>query len=318
MRSVQPPEEPQETATTTPPQPPTLQDANPTSQAGDVVSAPATETPAQPPTEPGKPWWRRLGPVLTAGATVLGAVIGVIQVWPLIFSDSSSLNTLETVAKPYRPDEVAHYVLPLMTDFTDFPFADAQCGDEQLNWLDSKGRRFQRDYIVQVRNTAQSGAIIALQNFHAEGDLAQQNEGMILECDRLEGSGVVTEPAQLRLDTDVAAYFDKSKLGNAGTGQPNMPLGYNLAPGETGQIVMSLSSIADFSGTLMVSGAVGKESGNLPIALEGGEKNINFLGASTSHQVMLRIAAGRLECDVISTKESFVCDISQLTTGSPQ
>lgn len=318
MNSVEPPEEPQGAASATPSQPPALHDASPTSQAVDVACAPVPEMLALPPAEPGKPWWRRLGPVVTAGAAVLGAVIGVIQVWPLIFSDSSSLATLETGAKPYRPDEVAHYVLPLMTDFTDFPFAAAQCGDEQLNWLDSKGRRFQRDYVVQVRNTARSGSIIALQNFHAEGELAQQTEGMILECDRLEGSGVVTEPAQLRLDTDVAAYFDKSKLGNAGTGQPNMPLGYNLAPGETGQIVMSLSSIADFSGNLMVSGAVGKESRDFPIALEGGEQNINFLGASTSHQVMLRVAAGRLECDVISTKESFVCDISRLTVGTPQ
>jgi hypothetical protein len=101
--------------------------------------------------------------------------------------------------------------------------------------------------LLSVRNTAEKGPFISLQNFHGDGNLASSPVGIVVECDR-GSSAAVAEPAHLQLDTETGAYFDKSQFGAAGQGVPNTPLAHNLEPGETGQIVLSLSSFRNFGG----------------------------------------------------------------------
>lgn len=243
-----------------------------------------------------------------AGAgTLVGLAVGIISVLPIIFDNSSSLDTLSLSASPYRTDEVKHYLLPLDAPIEQLPSSDAGCSKEQSAWLDEHGRAFQRDYLVEVRNTADSGPFIALQNFHGSGELRSSSEGLVIECD-MSSSTAVAEPAHLQLDTTVGAYFDKSRFGNAGQGAPNTPLAYNLEPGETGQIVLSLSSLQDFEGTLQVTAAVGDDIQNLPIALPAADSTISFFGSSLGRAVLLRINGNELLCESLSASVDEECD----------
>lgn len=261
--------------------------------------------------QPSRPWWKRLGPVLTGAATAIGVVVGIVSIVPIIFSNSSSHETLLLSAKPYRSQEVTHYVLPLDAPIQTFPSGSGACSNDQAAWLAEHGRKFQRDYILEVRNTAESGPFISLQNFHGNGELSSMPEGIVVECD--QGSSVaVAEPAHLQLDTEAGAYFDKSQFGAAGQGVPNTPLAYNLEPGETGQIVLSLSSLRDFRGELSVSAAVGKTMKDVKLTLPPGTSGIEFPGASTSRALLLKVVDGQLSCQPLAQKFAQGCQLESL------
>lgn len=260
-----------------------------------------------------KQWWKRTGPLLTGLGSLIGLAVGIISILPIIFNNSSSLNTLSLSASPYRSDEVRHYVLPLNAPIEQFPPSEVSCSEEQSVWLDAHGERFQRDYLIEVRNTAENGSFIALQNFHGVGRLSSGSEGVVVECD-MTSATAVAEPAHLQMDTTTGAYFDKSDFGDAGQGAPNTPLAYNLEPGETGQIVLSLSSLKDFEGSLQVSAAVGKEIKNVSLTSSGAPLTIAFPGSSLSRTIAIKVEGDRLVCEPLPASPEGDCDVHRLFT----
>lgn len=242
--------------------------------------------------------------------TLAGLAVGVISVLPIIFDNSSSLDTLSMTMSPYRPEEVRHYLLPLNSPIEDLPPSDASCSAEQAAWLDDHGVRFQRDYLIEVRNTADSGPFIALQNFHGAGQLGPGSDGIVVECD-MSAATAIAEPAHLQLDTTMGAYFDKLSFGEAGQGAPNTPLAYNLEPGETGQIVLSISSLRNFTGKLEASAAVGEEIRNVPLE-SSDSSTITFPGSSLNRAILAKVDGSELICDSLSATVESECDVVSL------
>ena len=253
-------------------------------------------------------WRSKVAKFCAAVAGILTFVIGIISIWPILFSDSSGTQSLDATLEPYRAETVSHYALPLTAPVDTFPVGGPVCTSEQQAWLAAYGVRFQRDYLVEVRNTASSGSSIALTNFHGAGDSVNASgSAVIVECDVTGESGVVTEPARLVLSSGEAAFFDKTIHGSTGQGQPNAPLAYNLRPGETGQIVLSIMSAKDFKGALAVAAAVGGDQ--VDVTVEGPEGTLlEIPGAMSPRTILVTVQDGGLKCNVFANVSAQIKD----------
>lgn len=276
---------------------------------GNGPTPPTTATPAAD-LEPRQPpaWRSKIVKLCGAVAGILTFVIGIISIWPILFSDSSGTQSLDTTLKPYRAETVSHYALPLTAPVDTFPVGGPVCTSEQQEWLATYGVRFQRDYLVEVRNTASSGSSIALTNFHGAGDSSDTSgSAVIVECDVTGEAGVVTEPARLVLSSGEGAFFDKTIHGATGQGQPNAPLAYNLRPGETGQIVLSIMSAKDFTGALAVAAAVGGDQ--VDVNIEGSTGTLlQIPGAMSPRTILVTVQDGGLKCNVFANVSAQIQD----------
>ncbi|WP_307101494.1 hypothetical protein [Arthrobacter globiformis] len=229
---------------------------------------------------------------------VVTVITSVVSIWPIIFKDESSLQSLKITMKPFRAADVSHFGLPVSAPIESFPKGGHLCSPEQEEWLNQHGVRFQRDYLVELRNSAGGGGSLAVSHFRgAARSTAPVNAAYTVECDKTGDGGVVAEPARLPLDSGEGAFFDKSVMGPAGTGQPNTPLAYNLRPGETGQIVLTLSALSNFNGDVTVDVASGDESSEVKVAQEQGAP-IEVPGVLSPRTILIKVEDGALVCHV--------------------
>ncbi|MDP9936304.1 hypothetical protein J2T11_002666 [Paenarthrobacter nicotinovorans] len=223
----------------------------------------------------------------------------VISVFPVLFKDESNVQSLKTAMKPYRAESVSHFALPVGAPIDSFPSGGTLCTNEQEEWLQRYGVQFQRDYLIELRNSAGGGGSLAVANIRGHASKSNPvGAAYVVECDKSGDSGVVAEPGRLLLDSNEAAFFDKTTLGAAGTGQPNSPLAYNLRPGETGQVVLSLSARSDFTGDVVTSVSAGDRTSDVKISPEGSGE-ITIPGVLSPRTILITVRDGKLKCNVI-------------------
>lgn len=230
----------------------------------------------------------------------IGILSGILGIWPFFFSDNSRISSLDMSVEPFRAEEVFHYALPVTVDLSTFPEGGPVCTPEQKAWLDEHGTSFQRDYLMEIRNTASGGSAISLDSVSGQGESTSPTERRVtVQCNMTGESGVVTEPARVDLTTGAGAFFDNSGQGGGeGRGQALTPLAYNLRPGEVGQVVLTMSSTADFTGSLVAEVTVGKDSEVLPFrgAQEG---QLSMPGVESPRSLIFDVESGGLSCRIV-------------------
>ncbi|WP_454810568.1 hypothetical protein [Paenarthrobacter nitroguajacolicus] len=246
--------------------------------------------------------------------TIVTLITGVISVFPILFKDESSTQSLKISMKPFRPETVSHFALPVGAPIDSFPAGGPFCTSEQETWLSQYGIPFQRDYILDLRNSAGGGSSLAVGNIRGVPNSSSPvGAAFIVECDKSGDGGVVAEPGRLLLDSGEGAFFDKTAFGPAGSGQPNTPLAYNLRPGETGQIVLSLTAKSDFQGQVVTSVSVGDQTADVKVPLTGANEVV-VPGVVSPRTILVTVEGGLLKCNVIPNPTAQVssCDVHDL------
>ena len=259
-------------------------------------------------------WKTKVGRIWTVAVAVVTVATSVVSIWPIIFKDESSASSLKIAMKPFRSELVSHFALPVGAPIETFPSGGPLCSPEQERWLQEHGQQFQRDYLVELRNSAGGGGSLAVSNFRGVAESSTPVQAAYtVECDKAGDGGAVAEPARLLLDSGEGAFFDKSALGPAGTGQPNTPLAYNLRPGETGQIVLTLSALSDFSGKVVVNVAAGNDASDVAIATTQQEP-LQVPGVLSPRTILVKVEDGGLNCTVVPNPSARVtsCDAQEL------
>lgn len=289
----------------------------PENDGQEPVAAPSAEQGAVVKTMKRSIWKSRVPRVWAVIVAVVTLITSVVSIWPILFKDESNAQSLSVKMKPFRAESVAHFALPVGAPIETFPTGGPLCSQAQEEWLQQHGVRFQRDYLVELRNTAGGGGSLAVSNFHGVAKSSVPGKASyVVECDKTGDGGVVTEPARLLLDSGEGAFFDKSVLGAAGTGQPNSPLAYNLRPGETGQIVLTLSAVSGFEGDVVASVAAGNDTAEVKVSTMNGDP-VKMPGLISPRTILVSVADGTLNCHVVPNPSALIdtCNAKDLFTA---
>lgn len=239
------------------------------SSSSHSATAPSTSVPEhplpseQPPAqaEPPKPIQARrrtLGRVwaIIAGVVgVVGAVTGVISIVPILTANSSGLDDLRLAASSF-PESATEWALPLGTDLTSYPGAGGEgCTDERREWLEARATQIHRSLLIDMRNVADSGPMLSVSDVRIEGDRFPDTDTAVLViCDPASTAPQPLEAAMLDASTaGSVAVFAAEAYGIQQEGLPDLPVSWNLAPGETGLVVLRIGSSVAYDGALTAS-----------------------------------------------------------------
>ncbi len=248
--------------------------------------------------------------VLSATVAVVGAITGVITVVSALTRDVSGFSSLSVTAAP-SDSGVKEFALPLSFIDSDFPASDQPCSKEQLAWLDDHAEPVQRRFRVSMRNNAGEGAMLALVDFRADvkPDGTAPATHVLVVC--AEDSVTPTaRAAGLEVDlSDATARF--RALGSSQQSQPipDIPVSWNLAPGETGTLDIELSAEHSAKGALVVTALSGRDKSDVKI--EGTE--FTLPGFWRRGESYLLIGASGMECARNVTGLRDICTDDDLT-----
>lgn len=212
-----------------------------------------------------RPWWQRTWAIISAIVAVLGAVTGVVGIWPLVFRNATSLDSLTVSVEAADSQRIGVFAVPITAPWQTFPTSESTCDASQLAWLEANGTPLPERFLVSVSNTADDGAMLSLKDFRGEGEATGSVPlHVAVTCDQAGGASnlrsALIDPSTDRVGVYVAA--DPS--------QPASPLVFTLAPGENGQFALSIRSSADFSGAIVFTEALGDQSRVVTLPIEGG------------------------------------------------
>lgn len=267
-----------------------------------VAQSAASASPSPPPAEPAGKFWTKTKVIVSGTIAFLGAVTGVISVIPILTRDATNFSHLQISAEPIS-GSATEWAIPEGSLDAGFPADAAPCGPEQLDWLKSHAQPMQRGFMVNARNVASEGAMLALTEFRSS-ETGAEDRGPLsvrLVCDP---SGVAPEDvyyAKLAADDPRReAVHVRAKADAAPNSSPEMPVAFNLAPGESGKIPFELFSRNPASGHLEVTVRSRDEDRvyeiegsdfKLPALLFGGEM---YLFTGSDGLVCLQAEAGVL------------------------
>ncbi|MEV6242776.1 hypothetical protein [Lentzea sp. NPDC051838] len=203
------------------------------------------------------------GLVIVAGVVGgIAALTGPVRDWFTDRTDTSSL-----AAEPANKPQVTHFALPLDVPFEQMPFASTNvCGGDQVEWLRRFGTEIPRNQGIAIRNSADDGAMLTIDNIRAvDVETTKAQPSVHFECpDQGNGEFVALE---LRLDRDLKAY-EKAE------GQ-SRPFAFNLEPGETGNVLVQLKADGDnaYSGRLVADVRTGDSKETVSLPLNGEDRN---------------------------------------------
>lgn len=147
-------------------------------------------------------------------------------------------------------------------------FAKDPCGLEQQEWLEHHAKRIQREFLLSVRNVAKEGPMLALTNFRStsEGD---SNRGAISVRIICDSKGIVprsvTYAKLVADDPSRGAFIVRQDLGGPYGTAPEVPLAFNLAPGESGSIPLYLFSRNPVHGVFRTTVLSGEDTRDIEI-----------------------------------------------------
>ena len=231
-----------------------------TPEPNPVVTAEAG-TQARAAAAPPRAWWKV--PVAIGGAvvSVIGALWTFYEIKDEFFADTSRHSSVTIAVQPY-PATATEFAVPVTTDFGDFPDSDGTCSETQRTWLAEAGHAITSRLIVDLRNTASEGAMVVVKDFSVTGTRTTDDERYLrVICD--SAPTPVTPLRSARLDATTpqgVAVLSANAFGATSDGLPDTPVAWNLAPGETGQLVIRVFSRAAVTGELVATVLVGESA----------------------------------------------------------
>ncbi len=269
-------------------------------------------TPASAPTAARPNFFRRLSPVgrvIGGLVAAISFVTGIIAVVPIFTRDATNFDSLRLEGTVL--DRYLEYGVPMSVDLTDFPQGSpGVCDPAQQAWLESRGQAITTTFLIDVRNVASEGPMLALKNVRGVGDQAGDPPLLKVVCDPSGASSVNLQAARLLIsDAAQVAYFDKSAFGHTQEGIPDSPVAWNLAPGETGQFALTILPTQGFTGQLALTAISGTDEREFTILEE-----ITVPGLVRAGLTYLMVDGG-LNCLRIDGAERIPCEIGELTNG---
>lgn len=254
--------------------------------------------------------WAAIGAVIG----VVGAVTGVISVWPILTANASGVDDLRLSASPY-PAAVTEWALPLGADLSTYPSGGEGCTDERRAWLEERATPVHRSIVIDMRNVADSGPMLSISDVRLEGDrFAGRASAVLVVCDPGAAPPQTLEAAELDASTaDAVAVFSPEAYGIQQEGLPDLPVTWNLAPGETGLVVLRIGSSVAYEGTLTASVVDRGETTTVPILVDDAETLA--APALVELGVVHLLAGSELAC-VDERDPAAVCDAAAVMGGS--
>ncbi|KAA9083796.1 hypothetical protein [Microbacterium radiodurans] len=243
--------------------------------------------------------WSLLGRVWAgfgAAVGVIGAVTGVIGILPILTATESGADSLTLTATPY-PASVSEWALPLDADRSTYPNdPDPACTAERQEWLAARAQPIRRTVLFDLRNTATSGPMVGVTDVRIDGErFPHRSEAILVVCDSEPKPPVPMAAARLDASsTGGVAVFSAENYGIQQAGLPDMPVTWNLAPGETGLVVLRIGSSVAYEGTLTAS--VVESGRSAPVTISVGEaERLSAPALRAEGEVYLR-AGSELVC----------------------
>lgn len=253
--------------------------------------------------------------IIGAVVGVVGAVTGVISVWPILTANASGVDDLRISAMPY-PESATEWALPADTDLSTYPAGTSEaCGPQQREWLQQSATQIHRTLLLDLRNVADSGPMLSISDVRIEGERATNRAPAVLVvCDTSAAPPRPLEAAMLDASSARSvAVFSAEAYGIQQEGLPDLPVTWNLAPGETGLIVLRIGASVAYDGTL-TAGVVDKGTkSDIEIAVDGVE-SLSAPPLVALGEVHLR-AGSALTC-VDESDAATVCDVDALMGSS--
>lgn len=196
--------------------------------------------------------WKLTGKVLSSIIAVVSLIVGVIAVVPILTRDATNFSALEVIVIPY-PATSTDWAVPRTAPFNTFPAgAEDTCSDAQRDWLRTYGTQITSRILVDMRNTASEGPMLTVKDFRIEGERTDVSPAAVrVICDTEPDSSVVIQTARLKSTTDESrAVLQASAFGATTEGLKDTPVAWNLAPGETGLVIIELSAPTTLAGHL--------------------------------------------------------------------
>lgn len=253
---------------------------------GEPVALSAASPPPAPESPRKKRWWQHAWAVIGVVVGIVGAVTGVISILPIIFRDATDPESLNVSVESADAEFAPVFAVPLLADWASFPTATRACSAEQLAWLQSEGIPLRERYLVTVGNAAQEGATMSLAKFRGEGSVGGPATAVAVVCDQTGAGTPAMRAARIDPATGAGAAYvlpDPSL--------PSNPLVFNLAPGESGQFALLVQSSAAFTGDLVFTGSVGKQTWQETLPLKG---ELDLPGVAEQR---LAVVDGVLSCE---------------------
>jgi len=255
-------------------------------------------------------FFRSLSPlsrVISALVAGISLVTGIIAIVPILTKDATNFSSLRAAAEPLGGE--LEFGLPSSAPFNTYPTGTADaCTPAQQKWLEANGEPITTRFLVDLRNVASEGAMLALKSFRGDGKSGSDAPLIKVTCDPTGGSATSVQAARLLVsDPTQVAYFDKSAFNQTKEGIPDSPVVWNLAPGETGQLVLALFPTASFTGGLDVTAVRGTEQRDFPIEVDGKAKfsvpglafgGMTFLQAGATLKCIRLAGSGRVPCEL--------------------
>lgn len=254
------------------------------------------------PKKPGGKFWTRTKVIISGTIALVGAVTGVISVIPILTRDATNFSHLEISATPIT-GAASEWAISAEALDQEFPSTGPICGPDQLAWLEAHAKPMQRSYMLNMRNVASEGAMLALTEFRstAAGDEDRGPVSVRLVCDPSGSMPELMYYGKLVADApSLDAVHVKLQAGAAPNSSPEMPIAFNLAPGESGKIPLDLFARNPVQGAVQVTVLSRDEERvieidgsefEMPALLFGGEM---FLVTSNDGLSCQRVDAGTL------------------------
>lgn len=247
--------------------------------------------------------------MLSGIVAVVGAVTGVLSVVQFATRDTSSLATLTLSAAPVSR-AATEFALPLSKLGAEFPVDSEPCGAVQRQWLNENATEVHRLFRIEMRNTASEGAMLALTDFRADATPTRAAEpSTVLVVCPTDAPASAVRAAGLTVDVpDTTARFRTLRGSTSAQPAPEIPVTWNLAPGESGTIDLELSAESATSGSIIVTMLSGRDQTTVPVAAS----DFELPGLWRHGDGFLAVGTEGLECRREGTAGAVPCDDADL------
>lgn len=177
---------------------------------------------------------------------------------------------------------VGVWVLPFDAPLEDFPNGNhgPGCSSADVAWLDKVGRPRRDDFRFGIRNKANAGGMLSLTNIRVQGDRRDVTDPVLYVSCSNAGEG---DTADVFLDVDKDAPAPMLRKNSA----DQVPFAFNLLPGESGNVDVSLTGDMDFEGKVLmdVTAAGDEDSHIVEVPIDG--NRTDFVRGGKSSRPML-------------------------------
>lgn len=267
--------------------------------ASSLAEGAEPEAPAKKP----KRGWSTTNKVIGTVLAVVGAITGTITAVEIFTRDSTNFSHLQMTLEPLTDETSEWAVSAAQLEAGELP-AGARCSAEQLTWLEANAKPLERHFVLSLRNTASSGSMLAVNDIRSTApEPAERGElFMRVVCDPAGFPARDLFYGKVLADRpDLVATNVNVKGDGAAQRNPEVPVSFNLAPGESGKIPLDLFGKYPADGSLEVTVYSGDEQQveavpnsdfSVPALLFGGDW---FLVTTAEGVECRRIEAGAIE-----------------------